>query len=189
MSAIDAFLNAAMILSGMVPWRPCRTMAPRSSRHSMQSLRPAALRHRRADPRPQSITASCTASICRKWTPLRTSRKVMHERRTRHEPNPVDCRAQYPLTEFAGIADYEAKITPLGGRGRGAGAELLVFPEYGSMELCSIGAAGHDLFGSIRCGVGPHPRDRPRSWRAGEKGMASPSWREAPRNAGTMAAR
>lgn len=57
--------------------------------------------------------------------------------------------AQYPLTEFGRIGDYEAKITRWVEEAVGQGAELLVFPEYGSMELCSIGGRGDDLFGSI----------------------------------------
>jgi predicted amidohydrolase len=57
--------------------------------------------------------------------------------------------AQYPLTEFSGIADYEAKIAAWVAEAAGQGAELLVFPEYGAMELCSIGGRGRDLHGSI----------------------------------------
>ena len=57
--------------------------------------------------------------------------------------------AQYPMSEFAGIGEYEAKITRWVEDAVSHGAELLVFPEYGSMELCSIGGRGQDLFGSI----------------------------------------
>jgi predicted amidohydrolase len=57
--------------------------------------------------------------------------------------------AQYPLTEFAGLADYEAKITAWVESAAGRGAEVLVFPEYGAMELCSIAGRGRDLHGSI----------------------------------------
>lgn len=57
--------------------------------------------------------------------------------------------AQYPLGEFAAAADYEAKITRWVEEAVGQGAELLVFPEYGSMELCSIGNRGGDLQDSI----------------------------------------
>jgi predicted amidohydrolase len=57
--------------------------------------------------------------------------------------------AQYPLTAFSSLADYEDKITSWVDRAVGQGAELLVFPEYGAMELCSIGDRGRDLQGSI----------------------------------------
>ena len=38
--------------------------------------------------------------------------------------------AQYPLSELAGLAGYEAKITRWVEEAVGQGAELLVFPEY-----------------------------------------------------------
>ena len=57
--------------------------------------------------------------------------------------------AQYPLTELADIAAYEAKITRWVDEAVGEGAELLVFPEYGAMELCAIGQRGLDLQDSI----------------------------------------
>ena len=53
--------------------------------------------------------------------------------------------AQYPMSEFSGIGEYEAKITRWVEDAVSHGAELLVFPEYGSMELCSIGGRGQDL--------------------------------------------
>ncbi len=49
--------------------------------------------------------------------------------------------AQYPLDELQSIAAYEAKITQWVDEAVSAGARLLVFPEYGAMELASIG--GH----------------------------------------------
>ncbi len=47
--------------------------------------------------------------------------------------------AAYPLTEFATFADYEAKLTRWVAEAAGNGAHLLVFPEYGAMELASLG--------------------------------------------------
>ena len=47
--------------------------------------------------------------------------------------------AAYPLTEFAHFAEYEAKLTDWVSEAAGAGADLLVFPEYGAMELSSLG--------------------------------------------------
>ncbi|MDH2325581.1 carbon-nitrogen hydrolase family protein [Cereibacter sp. SYSU M97828] len=44
--------------------------------------------------------------------------------------------AAYPLTWFDSFAEYEAKLTDWT---RAAKADLLVFPEYGSMELASLG--------------------------------------------------
>ncbi len=51
--------------------------------------------------------------------------------------------AAYPLDELSTWADYEAKITRWVGEAAGLGAELLVFPEYGAMELASL--AGPDV--------------------------------------------
>lgn len=53
--------------------------------------------------------------------------------------------AQYPLSELADLAAYEAKITHWVEEAAKEGAELLVFPEYGAMELATIGARGRDL--------------------------------------------
>lgn len=47
--------------------------------------------------------------------------------------------AAYPLTEFAEFSDYAAKIDRWVGEAAANGAELLVFPEYGAMELASLG--------------------------------------------------
>lgn len=57
--------------------------------------------------------------------------------------------AQYPLDELESMAAYRAKITRWVEDAVGQGAELLVFPEYGSMELSGIGGRGRDLMGSI----------------------------------------
>ena len=47
--------------------------------------------------------------------------------------------AAYPLTAFSTFADYAAKITRWVEDAAGQGAQLLVFPEYGAMELASLG--------------------------------------------------
>ncbi|WP_323019352.1 carbon-nitrogen hydrolase family protein [Pararhodobacter sp.] len=49
--------------------------------------------------------------------------------------------AAYPLSWFDSFAEYEAKISGWVGNAAGARAELLVFPEYGAMELASLGGA------------------------------------------------
>lgn len=46
--------------------------------------------------------------------------------------------AQYPIDRLDGWAAYAAKITAWVEEAAAAGARLLVFPEYGSMELASI---------------------------------------------------
>ncbi len=46
--------------------------------------------------------------------------------------------ASYPLTWFRTWSDYEAKLTEWVAGAAGQGAELLVFPEYGAMELVSL---------------------------------------------------
>ena len=57
--------------------------------------------------------------------------------------------AQYPLDELKDLAAYEAKITRWVEEAVGAGAGLLVFPEYGSMELASIGGKAADVQASF----------------------------------------
>lgn len=57
--------------------------------------------------------------------------------------------AQYPLDKLDSIAAYEHKITRWVNDAAAQDAELLVFPEYGAMELCAIGNRGHDLQDSI----------------------------------------
>ena len=49
--------------------------------------------------------------------------------------------AAYPLDWFEDWAAYEAKITRWVSEAAGQGAQLLVFPEYGAMELASLGGA------------------------------------------------
>lgn len=49
--------------------------------------------------------------------------------------------AAYPLDFLADFAGYEAKLTDWVARAVGQGADLLVFPEYGAMELASLGGA------------------------------------------------
>jgi predicted amidohydrolase len=60
--------------------------------------------------------------------------------------------AAYPLDWFDSFADYEAKLSRWVAEGAGMGANLLVFPEYGAMELASLGGAAvaADLEGSLR---------------------------------------
>lgn len=57
--------------------------------------------------------------------------------------------AQYPLDDLPDLDAYRAKITRWVKQAVEQGAELLVFPEYGSMELSAIGGHGRDLMGSI----------------------------------------
>lgn len=47
--------------------------------------------------------------------------------------------AAYPLDYFEDFAGYAAKLTAWVETAAGNGADLLVFPEYGSMELASLG--------------------------------------------------
>jgi predicted amidohydrolase len=60
--------------------------------------------------------------------------------------------AAYPLTRLADWAAYEAKLSGWVADAAGQGADLLVFPEYGAMELASLGGANvaADLEGSLR---------------------------------------
>ena len=60
--------------------------------------------------------------------------------------------AAYPLDWFESWADYETKIAAWVAEAAGEGAELLVFPEYGAMELASLGgrAVAADLEGALR---------------------------------------
>ena len=57
--------------------------------------------------------------------------------------------AQYPLDELKDLDAYEAKITRWVEEAVSAGAGLLVFPEYGSMELASIGGKASDVQASF----------------------------------------
>ncbi len=56
--------------------------------------------------------------------------------------------AAYPLDWFDDWSEYEAKVGKWVAEAAGAGAQLLVFPEYGAMELASLGGA--DVAGDIR---------------------------------------
>ena len=49
--------------------------------------------------------------------------------------------AAYPLDFFDDFSAYEAKLTGWLADAKGQGADLLVFPEYGAMELASLGGA------------------------------------------------
>jgi predicted amidohydrolase len=59
--------------------------------------------------------------------------------------------AQYPLDWLDGFAAYEAKLERWVAEAAGAGAELLVFPEYAGLELASLAGreAAADLARSI----------------------------------------
>lgn len=46
--------------------------------------------------------------------------------------------AAYPIDRFGAESDYEAKMARWVGEAAAQGAELLVFPEYGAMELASL---------------------------------------------------
>ncbi|WP_137699397.1 carbon-nitrogen hydrolase family protein [Marimonas lutisalis] len=56
--------------------------------------------------------------------------------------------AAYPLSWLSGWSDYEAKITQWVAEAVGQGADLLVFPEYGAMELASL--SGAEAAGSVQ---------------------------------------
>jgi predicted amidohydrolase len=56
--------------------------------------------------------------------------------------------AQYPLDWFDDFSAYEKKITNWVEAAAQAGAKLLLFPEYGAMELTSL--AGKDIAGDLK---------------------------------------
>ena len=60
--------------------------------------------------------------------------------------------AAYPLDWFDTWAEFENKLTRWVAEAAGKGATLLVFPEYGAMELASLGgkAVARDMEGSLR---------------------------------------
>lgn len=60
--------------------------------------------------------------------------------------------AAYPLDRLADWSDYEAKLDAWVAGAAGQGADLLVFPEYGAMELAALGGDGvaGDLEGALR---------------------------------------
>ena len=57
--------------------------------------------------------------------------------------------AAYPIDWFDSFADYEAKLSRW--VADAAGADLLVFPEYGAMELASLG--GRDAAGDLEASL------------------------------------
>lgn len=57
--------------------------------------------------------------------------------------------AQYGLDPVASLDRYEAKIAGWVEDAAGQGAELLVFPEYGAMELAAVAGKGSDLEASF----------------------------------------
>jgi len=59
--------------------------------------------------------------------------------------------ATYPIDWFDDWDAYEAKITRWVSEAAGNGAELLVFPEYGAMELASL--AGEMVAGAVESGL------------------------------------
>jgi predicted amidohydrolase len=59
--------------------------------------------------------------------------------------------AAYPLTWFDHFDDYAAKLTDWVADAAGQGADLLVFPEYGAMELASLG--GRDVAKDIEAAL------------------------------------
>ncbi len=50
--------------------------------------------------------------------------------------------AQYPLDWFGDFSAYEYKMSGWVEQATQAGAKLLVFPEYGAMELTSLAGTG-----------------------------------------------
>ncbi len=56
--------------------------------------------------------------------------------------------AQYPIDRFRAFADYEIKITRWVIDAASRGARLIMFPEYGSMELASLG--GPDIASDLK---------------------------------------
>ena len=57
--------------------------------------------------------------------------------------------AQYPLDEVTSVAQWKAKVTRWVEDAVRSGAQILVFPEYGAMELSAIAGRGRDLQDSI----------------------------------------
>ncbi|HUZ62841.1 MAG TPA: carbon-nitrogen hydrolase family protein [Acetobacteraceae bacterium] len=56
----------------------------------------------------------------------------------------------WPVERMAGLSDYAAKLDRLVGEAAGAGAELLVMPEYACMELAAAFCAQPDANGELR---------------------------------------
>ena len=59
--------------------------------------------------------------------------------------------AAYPLSWFDDFDQYEAKLADWVAEAAGHGADLLVFPEYGAMELASL--AGPDVAGDMEAAL------------------------------------
>jgi predicted amidohydrolase len=55
--------------------------------------------------------------------------------------------AQYPIERFETLAQYEAKLARWVGEAAEAGAQLLVFPEYGAMEYAGAARVGAETLG------------------------------------------
>jgi predicted amidohydrolase len=63
--------------------------------------------------------------------------------------------AQYPIEQLERFADWQAKIARWVEDAVDSGAKLLVFPEYGAMELASLDPESMgSLEGSLRCAAG-----------------------------------
>ena len=67
--------------------------------------------------------------------------------------------AAYPLDWFECFADYEAKLASWVAEAALQGAQLLVFPEYGAMELASLG--GKQVAGDLEGALHEVARHRP----------------------------
>jgi predicted amidohydrolase len=67
--------------------------------------------------------------------------------------------AAYPLDWFDGFDAYEAKMARWVADAARAGAQLLVFPEYGAMELASLG--GRAVAGDLQGALSQAARHRP----------------------------
>lgn len=69
--------------------------------------------------------------------------------------------AAYPLDMLSSWSDYEDKITRWVEAAATQGAELLVFPEYGAMELAML--EGPDVAGDLEASLGAVDRALPRA--------------------------
>ena len=58
--------------------------------------------------------------------------------------------AAYPLDILNTWADYESKLTDWVTQAADAGADLMVFPEYGAMELASLDGPADDMETALR---------------------------------------
>lgn len=69
--------------------------------------------------------------------------------------------AAYPFDWFDSFADFEAKLSHWVTEAAGQGAALLVFPEYGAMELASLG--GTSVAADLEASIHEVARHRPAS--------------------------